>query len=176
MSADTLPDFGSPKPKQRMQFRLGELLLFVAGASALFCLLGPLARRSNSPIVIGLIALALFSILWWAIRARRWIAAGVWGGVLFLLVLCLLPLLFAPTHGSLREMECSNNLKAIAIALHSYHDKYGSLPPAYVADENGKPMHSWRVLILPQLGETGLHERYRFSKRAQGWGQDLLSP
>src|SRR5271163_108233 len=42
-------------------------------------------------------------------------------------------------------------IKQIAVALHNYHDTYGSFPPAYVADETGKPMHSWRVLILPFL-------------------------
>jgi hypothetical protein len=32
-----------------------------------------------------------------------------------------------------------------------YHDIYGSFPPPFVADANGRPAHSWRVLILPQL-------------------------
>jgi hypothetical protein len=57
-------------------------------------------------------------------------------------------------------MSCSNNLKQIALALHNYHDRYGSLPPAYVADEDGKPMHSWRVLILPYLEQQALYDIY----------------
>jgi hypothetical protein len=60
--------------------------------------------------------------------------------------------------------HCKNNLKQIALALHVYHDAWGSFPPAYVADANGKPMHSWRVLILPYIDEKGLYERYDFSK------------
>jgi hypothetical protein len=68
-------------------------------------------------------------------------------------------------HGTSRR-ECRNNLKQIGIALHNYYDDHRSFPPAYVADENGKPMHSWRVLILPylDLGEQELYEQYDFSQ------------
>src|SRR4051812_3837711 len=48
-----------------------------------------------------------------------------------------------------RRTKCKNHLKDIALALHNYHDAYGTFPPAYIADQNGRPMHSWRVLILP---------------------------
>src|SRR5260370_743998 len=50
-----------------------------------------------------------------------------------------------------RRSQCKNNLKQIGLALHNYHDVYGSFPPAYFVDASGKPMHSWRVLILPFL-------------------------
>ncbi len=45
-------------------------------------------------------------------------------------------------------MECSNNMKQIALALHNYHDTYRTFP-AYTVDGNGQPLHSWRTLILP---------------------------
>jgi type II secretory pathway pseudopilin PulG len=53
-------------------------------------------------------------------------------------------------------------LLAIGQALRSYHDTYGSFPPATTYDANGKPMHSWRVLILPQLGYPDLYAQYDF--------------
>ena len=40
-----------------------------------------------------------------------------------------------------------------------YHDVYGSFPPPYTVDETGEPLHSWRVLILPYLGEDVLYHR-----------------
>jgi hypothetical protein len=43
----------------------------------------------------------------------------------------------------------SNNLKKIAFACQAYKDTYRSYPPAFVADAEGKPLYSWRVLILP---------------------------
>ena len=44
-----------------------------------------------------------------------------------------------------------NNLRKSRLALHNYHQANGCFPPAYIADKNGKPMHSWRVLILPYM-------------------------
>ena len=61
-----------------------------------------------------------------------------------------------------------NNLKQIGLALHNYHDAYGCFPPAYLADENGRPMHSWRVLILPWLGQKEIYDRYRFDEPWDG--------
>lgn len=63
---------------------------------------------------------------------------------------------------------CRNNLKAIGLAMQNYHDVYGSLPPAYVTDEEGRPMHSWRVLLLPFLGEQSLYNAYRFDEPWHG--------
>ena len=61
-----------------------------------------------------------------------------------------------------------NNLRQIALALQSYHQANGCFPPAYVADKNGKPMHSWRVLILPYLGFDDLYKAYDFTEPWDG--------
>jgi hypothetical protein len=75
-----------------------------------------------------------------------------------------------------RRSQCKSNLKQIGLALHNYHDTYGSLPPAFVADENGKPMHSWRVLLLPYLGHQELYARYRFDEPWDGPNNSQLLP
>src|SRR5688500_8670454 len=67
-----------------------------------------------------------------------------------------------------RRSSCLGHCCQLGIALHSYHDEYGSFPPAYVADANGKPMHSWRVLILPFIEEQALYQRYRFNEPWNG--------
>ncbi len=60
--------------------------------------------------------------------------------------------------------QCKNNLKQIAMALESYADYYGSLPPSYTVDANGKPLHSWRTLILPYLDQRALYDKIDLGK------------
>jgi prepilin-type processing-associated H-X9-DG protein len=79
-----------------------------------------------------------------------------------------------------RRSQCKNHLKQIGLALHNYHEVYRSFPPAYVPDENGKPMHSWRVLILPFLEQKPLYDAYDFSEPWDSdtniWLQDRMPP
>jgi hypothetical protein len=83
-----------------------------------------------------------------------------------LVVALLLPL--TSSREPARRSQCKNNLKQIGLALHNYHDVYGTFPPAYVADASGRPMHSWRVLILPFLDQEPLHHEYDFSEPWDG--------
>jgi hypothetical protein len=54
------------------------------------------------------------------------------------------------------------------LAVANYHQTYGCFPPAYVADQYGKPMHSWRVLILPFLEQQELYRAYNFDEPWNG--------
>ena len=63
-----------------------------------------------------------------------------------------------------RRVQCTNNLKQIGLALHNYEAANHCFPPAFIPDENGKPMHSWRVLILPYIEEQALYREYRFDE------------
>ena len=54
------------------------------------------------------------------------------------------------------------------MAVANYHETYGCFPPAYVADRDGKPMHSWRVLILPFLEQQELYNAYNFAEPWNG--------
>ncbi|MEO6808096.1 MAG: DUF1559 domain-containing protein [Isosphaeraceae bacterium] len=73
-----------------------------------------------------------------------------------------------------RSSICVGILKQIALALRNYESTWGCFPPAYVADAQGKPMHSWRVLILPYLGQDTLYQRYRFDEPWDGPHNRLL--
>src|SRR5262249_20708645 len=44
--------------------------------------------------------------------------------------------------------DCNSNLCAIGLMLLEFHQKYGHFPATYSVDSAGRPMHSWRVLIL----------------------------
>jgi Protein of unknown function (DUF1559) len=56
------------------------------------------------------------------------------------------------------------------LAVANYHAANGRYPPAFIADESGIPMHSWRVLILPYLEEQDLFNRYDFK---QPWNSEI---
>ncbi|MDB5343087.1 MAG: hypothetical protein JWP89_1464 [Schlesneria sp.] len=72
----------------------------------------------------------------------------------------------APTRSRVaaRRTQCKNNLKQIGLALHNYHEHYGTFPPAYTVDSNGTRLHSWRTLILPYVDQTELFNKIDLSK------------
>ncbi|MBS0265806.1 MAG: DUF1559 domain-containing protein [Planctomycetes bacterium] len=71
--------------------------------------------------------------------------------------------------------RCRENLTRISEALRAYHDHYGMFPPAYVLGPSGKPEHSWRVLLLPFLGEQELFDQYQFDQPWDGPHNRLLA-
>lgn len=71
--------------------------------------------------------------------------------------------------GPRRRHQCQNHLKNISLALYGYAtDNNGFWPPAVVSDEYGKPMHSWRALILPYIDEQDTYDRYDFAEPWNG--------
>jgi len=76
----------------------------------------------------------------------------------------LLPALQAHRDGGPSRHTCTNNLKQIGIALMNYMDEYHAVPPAYVADEQGRIIHSWRGVLLPFFEEEGLRGLYNPDK------------
>src|SRR5580704_9392960 len=64
--------------------------------------------------------------------------------------------------------DLRHHFKKIVLALHAYHDTTMQFPPAYFADRTGRPIHSWRILILPFLGERRLYDQYRFDEPWDG--------
>ncbi len=97
-------------------------------------------------------------------------------GIFFLLslfFLCLIPAV-QNAHPAARRMQCSNNVKMICLALHNYHDDYGTFPPAISRDAQGAPTHSWRVLLLPYLDEEQLYDDYSMAEPWDGPNNSML--
>ncbi len=78
-----------------------------------------------------------------------------------ILAALVLPAIHAAREAA-RRMQCCP--KQLTLAFHNYHDTYGSLPPAYTVDENGSPLHSWRVLLLPFMEQHDLYEKIRLDE------------
>lgn len=66
------------------------------------------------------------------------------------------------------RMQDSNNLKQMALGMHAHHDIYNRFPAAAIADQPNNPrakaLLSWRVAILPYVGEEALFDRFNLDE------------
>lgn len=58
-----------------------------------------------------------------------------------------------------RRVQCANNLKQLALALHAYHASVGSFPPGAIVENN----LSWNVFLLPYIEQQNLYDQFDFS-------------
>jgi prepilin-type processing-associated H-X9-DG protein len=73
------------------------------------------------------------------------------------------------TRRAAQRATSQNNLKQLALAMHNYHDTNGVFPPVAVYDKAGKPLLSWRVLILPYIEQDNLYQKFRLD---EPWDSD----
>ena len=69
-----------------------------------------------------------------------------------------------PEGDEIAVVDSANNLKKILLALHNYHDVFGSLPPPALTDKADKPLLSWRVAILPYLEHEHLYREFKLDE------------
>jgi hypothetical protein len=147
-------------PTQEEVTRLSWCVLVCHGLAVLAALVA---------IVLGIVALEDIGGGEGKVAGRGWAVAGLVTGTLTLLTLVVVyvvvPLILA-WHASKFESktESANNLKELGLAMHLYHDYHGHFPPAVLRDpalgDRGQP-YSWRVALLPFLGEDALYSQYR---------------
>lgn len=65
---------------------------------------------------------------------------------------------------SLPEPKMVQNLKELGLAIHNYHDTNTCFVPRTINDEEGKPLLSWRVALLPYLGEQELYSKFNLDE------------
>lgn len=58
----------------------------------------------------------------------------------------------------------TSNLRNIAAAMNRYHDSHGKFPAAYTVDKQGRPLLSWRVELLPLLGQEDLYKQFHLDE------------
>ncbi len=125
-----------------------------------------------------LILLGVFAVFFLIALVRYFIDCGSMAERLkflatFGLSLALMPVaLLWMTHRVRDHAEreiVSNNLKQIGLAMHNYHDNFGTLPPAALIDPRGRKLLSWRVQILPYIEEDKL---YRDIRHDEPWDSE----
>jgi prepilin-type N-terminal cleavage/methylation domain-containing protein/prepilin-type processing-associated H-X9-DG protein len=77
--------------------------------------------------------------------------------IIGILIALLLPAVQAAREAA-RKMQCSNNLKQLGLALHSYATNHGVLPPGSLSC-NGLSMF---VFMLPQMDQQALYDQFSF--------------
>jgi len=117
------------------------------------------------PLMLAFFGAILDAAVWKQGSRTRFLPVGLVTGLVLcaILVALLLPAIPAAREPA-RRVQCMNNMRQIALAMHFYHDIYGSFPPAYTVDEDGQPLHSWRVLILPYIEQQALYEQIRLDE------------
>jgi hypothetical protein len=127
-------------------------------------------------IIFGILGLKEISQSRGQLRGKAPAITGIVLGTLTTLaLLALAPFLIVYASNRVREastqIRSSNNLMQIGLAMHNYHDDYGCFPPAEVRSlgpgnpNPAKPRGlSWRVALLPALGEDTLYNQFRLDE------------
>ncbi len=58
----------------------------------------------------------------------------------------------------------ANNLKQLTQAMFSYHNRHARLPAEAIFGDDGKPLLSWRVALLPELGHEELFNQFKLDE------------
>ena len=106
--------------------------------------------------------------------------------IIGVLVSLLLPAVQSAREAA-RRSQCSNNLKQIGLALHSYHTQNDAMPPGYISafsPANDSPMTAqidvgsgwaWGSMILPQLEQRPIYDSINFNLPIHHHSNDTAS-
>jgi hypothetical protein len=67
-------------------------------------------------------------------------------------------------RGAAGRSRSAKRLTQIGMALHTYHDRHKGFPTAASYDRQGQPLLSWRVHLLPLLGEEKLYKQFKLDE------------
>src|SRR5437870_317038 len=98
---------------------------------------------------------------WSPRRARGFTLIGL---MVVIAIIGVLIGLLLPAVQKVREaanrIKCQNNLKQLGVAMHNYHDAFGTLPDGGIDHFSG----NWQITILPFIEQQALYQLY------QGYG------
>lgn len=120
----------------------------------------------------------------WSRRAFTLVELLVVIAIIGILVGLLLPAVQAAREAA-RRMQCSNNVKQIALACHNYESTFRTFPPGgivsytpaklaaltssnFCTTGSNRTQAPWSVLILPYLEQSNLYNQFDFSKTFTG--------
>lgn len=75
----------------------------------------------------------------------------------------LVPALEGARTAAMRDSS-TTKLKMILLAMHNYYDTHGNMPSQASRDTDGRPLLSWRVHVLPFVGQQELYQQFRLDE------------
>ncbi|MBN1854051.1 MAG: DUF1559 domain-containing protein, partial [Pirellulales bacterium] len=97
------------------------------------------------------------------VESHHTLPGGNVGTIAPVAVALLLPAV-ASSREAARRVQGMNQMKQIGLALHNYAAAKGAFPAGYNADEDGKPLLSWRVHVLPYIEDGGLYNEFHLDE------------
>lgn len=94
------------------------------------------------------------------------------GGVILMIAPLLIifgPVFLASQSTASLLIQAGGNLRNSVLAMHNYHSDHGHFPPPAITATDETPLLSWRVLILPYLGEEKLYKEFHLN---ESWGSE----
>ena len=92
--------------------------------------------------------------------------------IIGILVGLLLPAVQAAREAA-RRMQCSNNLKQLALGLHLHHDSFQKLPPGqynnFYANDGPWIRGCWIHPVLPYIEQGNLFKQFESQVQGNGW-------
>src|SRR5207244_40253 len=81
----------------------------------------------------------------------------------FVVIVAMLPD-FEKIHQPSKRTLSADNLHQIGLAMHNYVFDHKVFPPAVVYGEDGNPLYSWRVLLLPYIEQEHLYSQFKLDE------------
>lgn len=154
----------SPLARAALVLGIASVVLFLAALALEALVFGLLAVfMPFLTMIVGLRAWIDIASSKNSMKGRSLICLGVAVGALPVGFVCLRSLIPQAHENAILEGSRSN-LKQIGEAIQIYHDTHHHLPPVAIAGKAGQPLLSWRVKLLPYLGEYELYKRFHLDE------------
>lgn len=83
--------------------------------------------------------------------------------VIAVLISLLLPAVQSAREAA-RRSQCLSNLRQMGLGVHNYEGSYEVFPSWALKDDSSKPLLSWRVQLLPSMGEDSLYKEFHLDE------------
>ncbi len=115
-------------------------------------------------VVLGIIALVRIHRSQGRLQGSGMAITGIGFGALApaLIFALIYPAVQARREAAWR-VQSANNLKAIGLALHYYHDGNHGFPPGAIADKAGREFHGWQAPLLPYVEQMAVYQQVDFN-------------